>query len=65
MLGLPGTWQTGRSGFHLNHLRSSWHNVDHPGAESPAGGQGFTRFFQALRWLIRRVVTYGDRRGRV
>jgi hypothetical protein len=35
MLGLPGTWQTGRSGFHLNHLRASCWNVDHPGAEYP------------------------------
>lgn len=30
---LPGTWQTGRSGFHLNHLRPLWRDVDHPGAE--------------------------------
>jgi len=43
MLGLPGTWQAGRSGPTSATYGSAFGSLDHPGAESPAGGVSFER----------------------
>src|SRR5882757_3039936 len=40
MLGLPGTWQTGRSGFHPSHLRAGFLLLAIiPEPSAPAGGR--------------------------